>query len=207
MLFVSQPDVIIIPIINIDIAITIIITKRPRRPPLRLSSSRLPTQASALVTSRSCLVSPPPLRLHLHRCAPTRTRTPIRIRTTTTTTTTTKNRRRGRGRSARASRLAHAATPLRVRPAHWRAHIRVRLRRQRQHCVQPLAQKTRKRAGKITDTVEQIGNINWRLLIASKEHSVQGKFDIFYDTITDILDTCQPWRTAKRKGDKPWMTD
>ena len=73
--------------------------------------------------------------------------------------------------------------------------------------TRPLAQKTRKRAGKITDTVEQIGNINWRQLIASNEHSVQGKFDIFNDNITDILDTCQPWRTAKRKEDKPWMTD
>ena len=73
--------------------------------------------------------------------------------------------------------------------------------------TRPPEQVTKKRTGKLASTVEQLGNINWQLLIVSKEHSVQAKFDIFYATVINVLDTCQPWRKSKRKGDKPWMTD
>ena len=34
----------------------------------------------------------------------------------------------------------------------------------------------------------------------------QAKFDIFYDTINMIQDTCQPLKTIVIKNDKPWMT-
>ena len=73
--------------------------------------------------------------------------------------------------------------------------------------TRPKTSKTRKRAGLIGETVEQLGNIDWQQLISSKHHTAQAKFDVFYDTVKDVLDTCQPWRTSRRKGDKPWVTD
>ena len=73
--------------------------------------------------------------------------------------------------------------------------------------TRPREHKARKRAGKAADSVEQLGYIDWQKLINSKEHSVQSKIDVFYDTVIDVLDTCQPWRTSKRRGDKSWVTD
>ena len=62
------------------------------------------------------------------------------------------------------------------------------------------------RSGKIEDTVEELGNIEWKHLINSTEHDLQTKFNIFYETVKDVLDTCQPMRTARLKGDQKWMT-
>ena len=62
------------------------------------------------------------------------------------------------------------------------------------------------RSGKIEDTVEELGNIEWKHLIESAEHDLQTKFNIFYETVKDVIDTCQPIRTARLKGDQKWMT-
>jgi hypothetical protein len=58
------------------------------------------------------------------------------------------------------------------------------------------AQKTiTTKSRKISDTIKDICNIDW-----------QARFDILYDTIKDIQDTCQPLKTAKLKNDEAWMT-
>ena len=31
-------------------------------------------------------------------------------------------------------------------------------------------------------------------------------FNIFYETVKDVIDTCQPLKTARLKGDQKWMT-
>ena len=64
-----------------------------------------------------------------------------------------------------------------------------------------------KRTGKISDTVEEIGNINWSLLINSNKHSTEDKFNIFYETVYDIMDVCQPLKKSRIKSDQPWMTE
>ena len=61
------------------------------------------------------------------------------------------------------------------------------------------------RTGKLEDTVEEIGSINWNLLIKSKDHTLQEKFNIFYDTIIEVLYTCQPKKRSKIRNDQPWM--
>ena len=53
--------------------------------------------------------------------------------------------------------------------------------------------------------MEEIGNINWTLLINSK-HDIQTKFNIFYETIKEIYNTCQPIKEFKIKADQKWMT-
>ena len=62
------------------------------------------------------------------------------------------------------------------------------------------------RTGKIEDTVEELGNIEWKRLINSTSHGLQAKFNIFYETVKDVIDTCQPLKTARLKGDQKWMT-
>jgi hypothetical protein len=57
------------------------------------------------------------------------------------------------------------------------------------------------RSGKISDTIEEIGNIDWQLLTRTTA-STQVRFDILYDTIKGIQDTCQPLKTAKLKNDE-----
>jgi hypothetical protein len=57
------------------------------------------------------------------------------------------------------------------------------------------------RSGKISDTIGEIGNIAWQLLISTTA-SPQARFDILYDIIKDIQDTCQPLKTAKLKNDE-----
>ncbi len=52
---------------------------------------------------------------------------------------------------------------------------------------------------------KNIGNIDWQLLTRTTT-STQARFDILYDTIKDIQDTCQPLKTAKLKNDEAWMT-
>jgi hypothetical protein len=54
--------------------------------------------------------------------------------------------------------------------------------------------------------VTEIGNIKWNLLINAKDLDTQTKTDIFYDTVNDIIDTCQPLKTSRIRGDQPWMT-
>ena len=62
-------------------------------------------------------------------------------------------------------------------------------------------QKILTRGGKIADTIEQIGNIEWDDLIKLNVPP-QTKFDAFYA----IQDTCQPLKIVKFKNDQPWMT-
>jgi hypothetical protein len=64
---------------------------------------------------------------------------------------------------------------------------------------------TTTRSGKIGDTIEEIRNIGWQLLTRTTA-STQARFDILYDTIKDIQDTCQPLKTAKLKNNEAWMT-
>ena len=66
--------------------------------------------------------------------------------------------------------------------------------------------KCKTRTGSIQDTICELGNIDWNATINSKDLNCQQKFDIFYDTIKDVMDTCQPLKVAKIKGDQPWMT-
>jgi hypothetical protein len=66
-------------------------------------------------------------------------------------------------------------------------------------------QKIVTRGGKIADTIEQIGNIEWDDLI-NLNVPPQSKFDAFYDTLNAIQDTCHPLKTVKIKNDQPWMT-
>lgn len=61
------------------------------------------------------------------------------------------------------------------------------------------------RSGKIEDTVNQIEAIDWNELIQIKADP-QSKFDVFYNTINSIQDTCQPYKTTTMKDDQPWMT-
>jgi hypothetical protein len=61
------------------------------------------------------------------------------------------------------------------------------------------------RSGKISDTIEEIGNIDWQLLTRTTASS-QARFGNLYDTIKDIQDTCQALKTAKLKNDEAWMT-
>lgn len=55
------------------------------------------------------------------------------------------------------------------------------------------------RSGCIQDTISELGNINWNSLINSQDLSCQQKFNIFYDTINDVLDTCQPLKCPSSK--------
>jgi hypothetical protein len=64
----------------------------------------------------------------------------------------------------------------------------------------------KRRTGKIEDTVTEIGNIKWELLINAKDLDTQTKVNIFYETINDITDTCQPLKTTRVRGDQRWMT-
>ena len=73
--------------------------------------------------------------------------------------------------------------------------------------TRPLKQVTKKRTGSLAETVEELGNINWSLLINSSEHGVLDKFNVFYDTVLNVIDTCQPWCKRVRKDDKPWITN
>ena len=52
----------------------------------------------------------------------------------------------------------------------------------------PTTIRTKRRIGKTGDTVHHLGHIDWQKLITSKEHTVQAKFDVFYDTVIDVLD-------------------
>ena len=61
------------------------------------------------------------------------------------------------------------------------------------------------RSGKIGNTIEEIGHINWQLLTRTTA-STQARFDTLYDTIKEIENTCQPLKTAKLRNDEPWMT-
>lgn len=72
--------------------------------------------------------------------------------------------------------------------------------------IKPKVQKIQIRSGKLSDTIHEIGNINWRELILTNI-DVQSKFNIFYDTINNISDVCQPIKSMKLKGDQLWMTD
>ena len=58
--------------------------------------------------------------------------------------------------------------------------------------TRPTTVKTKRRIGKTGDTVHHLGHIDGQKLITSKEHTVHAKFDMFYDTVIDILDSCQP---------------
>lgn len=63
------------------------------------------------------------------------------------------------------------------------------------------------RKGNIDDSVEEIGNVDWQKLIESKDITTSSKFTIFYDTINEIVDKCQPLKTTKLNNDPKWMTD
>jgi hypothetical protein len=60
------------------------------------------------------------------------------------------------------------------------------------------------RSGKISDKIEEIGNINWQMLTRTTA-STQARFDILHDTIMDIQDTCQSLKTVVLKKDEAWM--
>ena len=75
--------------------------------------------------------------------------------------------------------------------------------------ILPGKQYINSRTGKISDTVEQLEYIEWSALInieAYDHPSYQAKFDIFYDTVHQIQDTCQPTTTTVLRNDQPWMT-
>jgi hypothetical protein len=57
------------------------------------------------------------------------------------------------------------------------------------------------RSGMFSDTIEDIGSINWQLLTRTTAPT-QARFDILYDTTKD---TCQPLKTAKLKNDEAWI--
>jgi hypothetical protein len=61
------------------------------------------------------------------------------------------------------------------------------------------------RSGKISDTIEEIGNINWQLLTHTTA-TPQARFDTLYETIKEIQNNCQPLKTTKLKNDEAWMT-
>ncbi len=42
--------------------------------------------------------------------------------------------------------------------------------------------------------------------LPAQQLPTQARFDILYDTMKDIQDTCQPLETAKLKNDEAWMT-
>jgi len=72
--------------------------------------------------------------------------------------------------------------------------------------LQPAKQKITTRTGKIEETVEEIGNIEWGEIIKLNDQQPQTKFDVFYDTLNAIQNTCQPIKTITIKNDQPWMT-
>lgn len=58
----------------------------------------------------------------------------------------------------------------------------------------------KRRTGRMEDTVMEIGNIRWELLMNAKDLDTQTKVNIFYDTVNEITDTCQPLKTARVRG-------
>jgi hypothetical protein len=60
------------------------------------------------------------------------------------------------------------------------------------------------RSGKISDTIEKIGNINWQLLTHTTA-TPQACFDTLYKMIKEIQNNCQPLKTTKLKNDEAWM--
>ena len=71
--------------------------------------------------------------------------------------------------------------------------------------IQP-KKKVQIRTGRLEDTIEEIGNIDWTRLIALNENEDQRKFDIFYETVEEINNVCQPLKTVKINADQKWMT-
>ena len=70
---------------------------------------------------------------------------------------------------------------------------------------QPKKESITTRTGKLEDTISEIGKIDWKELIDT-ETDPQSKFDVFYNTIDDIQNTCQPTKIIKIRDDKEWMT-
>jgi hypothetical protein len=60
------------------------------------------------------------------------------------------------------------------------------------------------RSGKISNTIEEIGNINWQLL-SHTTATPQARFDTLYETIKEIQSKC-PLKTTKLKSEEAWMT-
>ena len=61
------------------------------------------------------------------------------------------------------------------------------------------------RTGKLSNTIEEIGKIKWQELIIVQT-DLQSKINIFYETIKDIYDICQPIKKVKVKWDQAWMS-
>ena len=62
------------------------------------------------------------------------------------------------------------------------------------------------RTGKMESTLEAIGLIEWEQIMSLPEGNPEAKFKVFYDTIQDIVDTCQPVKRCQLRNDQPWMT-
>jgi hypothetical protein len=58
---------------------------------------------------------------------------------------------------------------------------------------------------RISDTIEEIGNINWQLL-TNTTMTQQARLDTLYETIKEIQSNYQPLKTTKLENDEAWMT-
>ncbi len=56
------------------------------------------------------------------------------------------------------------------------------------------------RSGKISDTIEEIGNINWELLTHTTA-TPQARFDTLYETIKEIQKNDEAWMTPRIKDE------